>query len=104
MSDNVLIKVETNRYYLHLWFIFRIFETLLITQKNMFQLRPYGKAELALLYHPYSTPDTAMKTLYRWIKGCSPLMAELSSMNYNPKRHTFLKPEVEAIVKHLGEP
>ena len=70
----------------------------------MFQLRPYGKAELALLYHPYSTPDTAMKTLYRWIKGCSPLMAELSSMNYKPKRHTFLKHEVEAIVKHLGEP
>ena len=77
------------------------------TNKNpiiMFQLRPYGKAEQALLYHPYSTPDTAMKTLYRWIKGCSPLMAELSSMNYNPKRRTFLKPEVEAIVKHLGEP
>ena len=70
----------------------------------MFQLRPYGKAELALLYHPYSTPDTAMKTLYRWIKGCSPLMGELSSMNYNPKRRTFLKHEVEAIVKHLGEP
>ena len=70
----------------------------------MFQIRPYGKAELALLYHPYSTPETAMKTLYRWITGCSPLMEELTSMNYNPKRRTFLKPEVESIVKHLGEP
>jgi len=25
-------------------------------------------------------------------------------MHYNPKRRTFLKPEVEAIVRHLGEP
>ena len=70
----------------------------------MFQTRPYGKAELALLYHPHSTPETAMKTLYRWIKGCPLLMNELQSMNYNPKRRTFLRSEVEAIVRHLGEP
>ena len=70
----------------------------------MFTVRPYGKAELALLYQPCSTPDTAMKTLYRWIKGCPLLMQEFRSLNYNPKRRTFLKPEVEAIVRHLGEP
>jgi len=74
------------------------------TSKIMFQPRPYGKAELALLYHPLSTPETAMKTLYRWMKGCPLLMAELEAMHYNPKRRTFLKPEVEAIVRHLGEP
>ena len=71
---------------------------------TMFNYRPYGKAELALLYHPYSSPETAMKTLYRWIKGCPMLMQELESMNYQPRRRTFLKPEVEAIVRHLGEP
>lgn len=70
----------------------------------MFQIRPYGKAELALLYQPCSSPETAQKTLYRWIKGCPLLMTELESLNYNPKRRTFLKPEVEVIVKHLGEP
>ena len=70
----------------------------------MFQIRPYGKAELALLYQPCSSPETAMKTLYRWIKGCPMLMQELESMNYQPRRRTFLKPEVEAIVRHLGEP
>ena len=70
----------------------------------MFQSRPYGKAELALLYQPCSTPETAVKTLNRWIKGCPMLVTELASMNYNPKRRTFLRPEVEAIVKHLGEP
>ena len=70
----------------------------------MLEMRSYGKAELALLYHPCGTPKTAMKTLYRWIKGCPLLMAELESLHYNPKRRTFLKPEVEAIVRHLGEP
>jgi hypothetical protein len=70
----------------------------------MFSIRPYGKAELALLYQPSSSPETAMKTLYRWIKGCPMLMQELEAMNYQPRRRTFLKPEVEAIVRHLGEP
>ena len=69
----------------------------------MFQIRSYGKAELALLYQPFSTPETALKTLYRWIKGCPPLLQELESMHYQPRRHTFLIPEVKAIVKHLGE-
>lgn len=70
----------------------------------MFQTRPYGKAELALLYQPYRTPETAVKTLNRWIKGCPMLVSELQLLNYNPKRRTFLRPEVEAIVRHLGEP
>ena len=70
----------------------------------MFQSRPYGKAELALLYQPFSTPETAVKTLNRWIKGCPQLVSELESLNYYPKRRTFLPREVEAIVKHLGEP
>ena len=70
----------------------------------MFKIRPYGKAELALLYHPCSTPQTAMKNLYRWIKGCPLLMQELAELHYRPNRHSFLTPEVAAIVKHLGEP
>ena len=70
----------------------------------MFNLRPYGKAELALLYQPCSTPESAVKTLNRWINGCPLLLEELKSIHYQPRRPTFLKPEVEAIVKHLGEP
>ena len=32
------------------------------------------------------------------------LMAELHAIGYNKFRHSFLKQEVEIIVKHLGEP
>lgn len=70
----------------------------------MFHHRPYLKAELAQLYNPHSTPESAMKTLYRWIHGCPLLLDELKALHYRPHRHTFLKPEVEAIVRHLGEP
>lgn len=71
---------------------------------NTFTIRLYGKSELAMLYQPNSTPDTAMKTLYRWIKGCPILLAELKQMGYNIHRRSFLPREVEAIVRHLGEP
>ena len=70
----------------------------------MFEIRPYNKAELALLYNPHATQESALKTLYRWINACPLLVEELRSLRYNPRRHTFLRSEVEAIVKHLGEP
>ena len=65
----------------------------------MFNLRTYGKAELALLYQPCSTPESAVKTLNRWINGCPLLLQALKILNYKSR----LLPEVEAIVKHLGE-
>ena len=70
----------------------------------MFQSRTYGKAELALLYQPCSSPESAIKTLNRWNNRCPLLLEELRGMHYNVRRHTFLKSEVEAIVRNLGEP
>ena len=70
----------------------------------MFDIRPYAKAELALLYSPNIAPRSAVKTLTRWINGCPQLVEELRALRYQPHRHSFLKPEVEAIVRHLGEP
>ena len=68
----------------------------------MFDIRPYAKAELASLYSPHVAPRSAVKTLIRWINGCPMLVEELRTLNYQPHRHSFLKPEVEAIVRHLG--
>lgn len=72
--------------------------------ENNFQPRTYTKTELALMYSPHSTPSTALQCLTRWMKQCRPLMAELEAMGYNKYRHTLFKREVQAIVKHLGEP
>jgi hypothetical protein len=73
-------------------------------QEERFDYRSYSKTELALMYSPYSTPATALQCLTRWMKQCRPLMVELASMGYNKFRHTLFRHEVEAIVRHLGEP
>ena len=72
--------------------------------ENKFQARAYSKTELALMYSPHSAPSTALQCLTRWMKQCQPLMAELATMGYNKYRHILLRREVEAIVRHLGEP
>ena len=73
-------------------------------QEERFDYRSYSKTELALMYSPDSTPATALQCLTRWMKQCRPLMAELASMGYNKFRHTLFRHEVEARVRHLGEP
>ena len=74
------------------------------TDEFEFRARTCAKSELALMYCPDSSPSTALQCLYRWMRHCRPLMAELDAMGYNKYRHTFLKREVECIVRHLGEP
>lgn len=69
-----------------------------------FRLRAYTKVELALLYSPRSQEATALQNLYRWMRRCHPLMDELDGLGYNRHRHSFLKQEVEVIIKYLGEP
>ncbi len=69
-----------------------------------FVLKAYDKAELAQLYCPGRTEDAALKTLLRWIRQCEPLVEALGEVDYNLRRHRFLRREVELIVQHLGEP
>ena len=67
-------------------------------------MKSYPKAELAQLYSPHSEPPAALQTLFRWLRRNESLMAELDAVGYNKYRHSFLKQEVEIIVKYLGEP
>ena len=69
-----------------------------------FRIKSYTKTELALLYNPHSQESSAIQNLYRWIRRCKPLVDELEAVGYNKYRHSFLKQEVEIIVKYLGEP
>lgn len=73
-------------------------------KEKKFELRAYDKVELALLYCPGRTEETALKTLQRWIRQCGQLVKALEAVGYNCRRHRFLRQEVELIVRHLGEP
>ena len=68
------------------------------------ELRTYYKNELASLYCPQSTPANARKTFWRWMRHHPTLLQELEAIHYNPARKSFLRREVEIIIKCLGEP
>lgn len=69
-----------------------------------FRPHVYPKSELASLYFPRSTPHTALQNLSRWIARCQPLREGLEALGYDKHRKYYLTPEVELIVRHLGEP
>ncbi len=69
-------------------------------QKN----RAYTKKELALLYFPDSTPETAVKHLMTMIRRNDMLWDELQEMGYYNRRKTFTPREVKAIFDWLGAP
>lgn len=72
--------------------------------ESCFEIRAYDKVELALLYCPGRTAESASRTLQRWIRQCEPLVRDLENIGYKVYRHRFLRKEVELIVRHLGEP
>lgn len=75
------------------------------TPYSKFELRTYTKMELAEMYCPDRVnPRSAMKTFNRWMHSAPRLLEELHAVGFNPRRHCFLKREVEIITKHLGDP
>lgn len=69
-----------------------------------FTIRAYTKKELALMYFPDSTPETAVKHLMAMIRRCDMLWDELQAMGYYIRRKTFTPREVRAIFDWLGAP
>ena len=62
-----------------------------LIEEKKFEMRAYDKVELALLYCPGRSAESALKTLMRWIKQCQPLMQALGGIGYNVRRHRFLR-------------
>lgn len=73
-------------------------------EERPFRMRVYRKSELARMYFPYAGNKTALQNLARWIGHCTELGKALEQVGYDKNRKFYLKPEVELIVKFLGEP
>ena len=67
-----------------------------------FQIRSYGKSELALCYSPDITESAARRKLMRWIDRKPGLMGAMRAAGYNELSHTFLPLEVKLIVEAVG--
>ena len=70
-----------------------------------FEIRSYGKSELAMLYFPDAkTKKGALNNLNYWIDYNGELREKLNALNSPPHAHRFTRREVELIVEYLCEP
>ena len=70
-----------------------------------FEIRSYGKSELAMRYFPKAqTPAGALSNLNFWIRRCTELSAALRACGMARKAKSYTPKEVALIVYYLGEP
>ena len=69
-----------------------------------FQIRTYGKGELAQLYAPYVTQAAACKKLMYWFSLQPQLVEALKCHGLTDKSRTFTPIQVRLIVEAIGEP
>ena len=64
-----------------------------------FIIRAYGKSELAMMYFPDLTKETAIRKLRLWL-SVNPMLRKLISK----KLRSYTPKQVRLIVEELGEP
>lgn len=69
-----------------------------------FELRSYGKRELAAMYNPRIGGKSAVKMLNRWIKEKPGLPEALGQTGLNPRAKCYTPLQVRLIVEALGAP
>lgn len=74
------------------------------TEANQFELRSYSFMELACMYNPGNTPQSASRTLARWIKDTRGLKQALIEKGWRPYMKILPPLLVKCIVHFLGEP
>ena len=71
---------------------------------NDFKIRSYGLQELAQLYAPDLTPESATKRLSIWMRHNHQLWDELLEAGWKPGNRVLTPLQVQVILRYLGEP
>ena len=76
------------------------------TMKNTdFKIREYGRTELAQMYSPDITPESAWRKLKEWFIFYPGLTDDLIRLGYRPgKQRIFTPAQVRLIIDAIGEP
>lgn len=69
-----------------------------------FEIREYGRMELASMYCRSILPESAWKKMKMWIRISPGLLERLSATGYNEHIRSFTPAQVRMIVEALGEP
>lgn len=75
-----------------------------MTEEEKFEIRAYGKAELAYLYNPAMPLVSAMRKLRSWILRNEDLHRAMYQAGEGKNDHTYTRRQVRLMVQHLGEP
>ncbi len=68
------------------------------------EIRLYGVAELAMMYNPKITPNSATRLLNKWIDYSPGLRKRLEDLGFRRGMRSFTPLMVKAIFEALGEP
>lgn len=71
---------------------------------NSFEIRSYGWQELAILYAPDLTPESAAKRLSTWVQINPTLLTALEASGWRKGQRVLTPRQVGVIVDSLGEP
>lgn len=69
-----------------------------------FKVRAMGFSELAQMYNPKVTPESASNTLSHWIKTHPVLLDELKMKGYKKWAKRLTPAQVRTIIYRLGAP
>lgn len=69
-----------------------------------FEIREYGRMELAAQYCRSIMPESAWKKFRRWMHLYPGLMERLRAIGYSERSRSFTPAQVRLIVEALGEP
>lgn len=70
----------------------------------MTTIKRYSKTQLAQLYFPDSSPETARRHLMDWINGNSELVAALKRAGYKDGDRILKKRHVKLIFEYIDDP
>ena len=68
-------------------------------KQEAFEIRTYGKSELAMMYYPEASPENAMNNLRHELK-LNPRLRRLINRN----RKFYFPKDIRQIIAELGEP
>ena len=71
---------------------------------DKFPIRSYGWQELAILYAPDLTPESAAKRLTTWVNVNPALPQALKAVGWRKGQRVLTPLQVKTIVDYIGEP
>ena len=69
-----------------------------------FEIRTYGRTELALCYFPDLNPQVAYRKLQYWLASSPRLREQLEGVGSGLSCRTYMPAQVQLIVGAIGEP